>query len=299
MAANASRTRGLGWPSFPLAGPLPHVQAISHRDLVLEARIVDSAGYHAATQICDFLAHVGFDVGQGVDRSSQQYACTCGIVAAKRACDIHLAGDNWRWLDLSNAVDDQWTSFANFAVPLFSDAVLDGRARLPPGTWRAEGRPPSRFTSAQEVVRMTQLFWQSECGDMLEDIAAALELPGPPCDRCGHDHLSRECPDCPEPRPPNCCEWFAAVSTDQLLSDAARDVQSVRSTGSEQFRIFACSDSNSLGEGSHWFTVAYRIRRRAVCMSIERFPLILVLASLLGAFLCLLLLTPLTLQQPS
>ena len=132
-----------------------------------------------------------------------------------------------------------------------------------------------------------------------EDIAAALELPGPPCDRCGHDHLSRECPDCPEPRPPNCCEWFAAVSTDQLLSDAARDVQSVRSTGSEQFRIFACSDSYSLGEGSHWFTVAYRIRRRAVCMSIERFPLILVLASLLGAFLCLLLLTPLTLQQPS
>jgi hypothetical protein len=252
------------WPEFPVLATSPsQLQTLRTRhryaNLVMEARVVDFwAGCERSNQVRDYLHAVGFDV-PAVDRSARQYKVTCGIVSAKVACLLWGALD-CRMEDVSDAVRDEHTEFANVTCELFTPAQIAGSEPLPNNACQAPGRPLSRFLKSPEVVRVANAFWQDEwAAACTED-----EPPGPPCARCGEAHVSVKCPSMCSARLPDLFDWYECTSLDACLAGAVRDLKCVASTGSPRTRILSVSDDFTAGTGSHYFTVAYSIRPREV-----------------------------------
>lgn len=242
------------WPAFPLARDAERIQDAG---LVMEARVVDFLyqGCHRSTQVRDYLHAVGFDIAD-VDRSASQYLCTCGIVSAAASTMLFGAQD-WRTVDVRNAVSDEYTRFANSACKLFTPGEINGTSKLREGASQLRGRPPARYLLGQEVAEVTQALWAREW-------AAAVrkhEPCGPPCARCDENHPTKHCPHLSQPPMPNVSDWHETASLDACLAGVVRDVMYVRATGGERMRIVSCSDDFTTGRGNHWFTVVYSVRK--------------------------------------
>ena len=232
------------WPRFPAPGNSPR---LSYPDLRMEARIVDFySKCRVSDELRDYLHAIGFEV-PAVDRSTEQYAVTCGIVSGK-ACCLMFGAPDWRSVDVRSSVQDHVTAFANAKCELFSAQEMSEAVRL-------RGRPPSRYLNMTEVDAVTTAFFEQEWAEA----ARQLEPPGPPCDRCGAGHLSRFCPSIREARRPTVADWHETVSKDACIAGVARDLMFVRATGNSRMRMVTCSDDVSSGSGSHFFTVAYNI----------------------------------------
>ena len=214
------------------------------RNLRVEVRIVDFwQGCATSRLFVSYLRHLGCDVIFTEDR--QQIGVSCGWVAARACVSLSLSRDWWS-CDVSDSVDQHWITVGNAILGL-------------------EGSH-SRFIGNDQVVALANAWWTAEA-------VHEPEAAGPPCDRCGEEHLSAECPHRSTRRDASVLAqsdlrdrrgWLSNVTTcDYSLRQLMDQLYAVACTGTPvSFRAFVVNDQDCRSSGSHWFSLAYGAKLR-------------------------------------
>ena len=102
---------------------LPHWLLQAHPMLKLTARVVDYLPSRRATEVCDYLQRLGFNVE--LDTGAQQIGNTCGVVAAWVAVELKLAHldqpNSWVTTNLAERFDPHVYCMSNLAIGLDAD----------------------------------------------------------------------------------------------------------------------------------------------------------------------------------
>jgi hypothetical protein len=190
-----------------------------------------------------YLRALGCEVAFTTDRD--QIGVSCGWVAARACVSLSLSRDWWS-CDVSDAVDQHWITVGNAILGL-------------------EGSH-SRFIGNNQVAALANAWWTAEA-------VHEPETAGPPCDRCGEEHLSAECPHRSTRRDASVLAhsdlrdrrgWLSNVTTcDDSLRQLMDQLYAVACTGTPvSFRAFVVNDQDSRFSGSHWFSLAYSAKLR-------------------------------------
>ena len=164
LDANMAALRRLGLPPLGSAAGSPAPPWVGR--LRVRIRIVDfyAGGCATSRMFVAYLRALGCEVAFTTDRD--QIGVSCGWVAARACVSLWLSHDWWS-CDVSDSADQHWITVG--------DAILG-----------LEGSH-SRFIGNDQVVALANAWWTTEA-------VHEPEAAGPPCDRCGEEHLSAECP---------------------------------------------------------------------------------------------------------
>ena len=184
--------------------------------LVLQARIVDFWGGSSAFRraLCVWLERLGFDVT--VTDDGVQIGVSCGYVASRATGLMFAACDEWRVVDVSDAVEEVWISLGN--------------ALLKTG-WVSD-----EFLELHHVYMLAQLFHEH-----------VSSLPHQPS-----DPHSQVFPSMSWPLTVGGSDWILRRIAETLRAFVRRD----RVSGSPERAFFVTNTVDGRCRGTHWISVA-------------------------------------------
>jgi hypothetical protein len=195
--------------------PAPLLDALAS-GLVLQARIVDfwSGSSVIRRAIRVWLESLGFDVTVTDDVS--QIGAACGYVAARATGCMFAAGDEWRSVVVSGAVEEHWIALGN--------ALLEN------------GRTSDDYLETQDVYILAQMFYEH-----------TFNLPHQPW-----DSTSQAFPSMEWPLRVGSLDWSAKNICEALMTYVARG----HVVGDPERAFFVTNTQKSGEGGSHWISVA-------------------------------------------
>jgi hypothetical protein len=225
-----------------------------------------------STRLHEYLQHLCFD--SFLDTSQRQRGVSCGIVAARVACDLKDAGELFQVDDnhhravspqvlwsANKILVEKWRTFTRNPLNSGQLSVINRVSKNP------RDSNATCFLSDSDIYFLVNSWRQQRAG--FSRFGQGVEEPGPPCFRCDGNHMTKDCASYPHPRfIDDCTKWLATVSIDQCLREITDDLRKAcRAAWKEpdspaQVKILVVNNSAAgQGVGTHWFTVAYYIRQ--------------------------------------
>ena len=184
--------------------------------LVMQARVVDfwsgSGEFRRSLRV--WLERIGFDVTVTDDRS--QIGAACGYVAGRATGIMYAAGDDWRSINVSDAVEARWIHIGNMLLE---------------NGWLSDD-----YLEVQHVYRLAQLFHEH-----------VLSLP-----RQSWDIHSQAFPSMSWPLLAGACDWVSRRMVEKVMQYTQRG----RVSESPERAFFVTNTQDSRSRGMHWISVA-------------------------------------------
>ena len=218
---NIAGVTSLGLPTVTLPAAALPAEAAWLADalasgMVLQARIVDFWGGSSAFRraLCVWLERLGFDVT--VTDDGVQIGVSCGYVASRATGLMFAARDEWRVVDVSDAVEEVWISLGN--------ALLE------------TGWVSDEYLEMQHVYMLAQLFYEH-----------VSSLPHQPW-----DVHTQAFPSMSWPLVVGESDWIMKCICEALMAF----VQRGRVSGSPERAFYVTDTVDGRCRGTHWISVA-------------------------------------------
>ena len=248
-----------------------------HTKFELTALVVDywHVNGNPSSRLHQYLQLLGFN--STFDDSQSQIGLSCGVVAAKVAVSLHMAGTHFQedtthhvaassevLRDANTILVSMWNAFSDQSKADLAEDQL----KVMFDFQDTPHRNHTCFISVADILCLASKWWWRARG--LADEAVIEEDPGPPCFRCGqYGHWTKNCRvySLPRSQRSGAETWLTVDTLDAVVVKIVASLSEAFDSGSSSAdgppNVLIANNSVTGADGIHWFTVAYSIRPKS------------------------------------